>query len=89
MLILKEKLLINSPTMEPENTELIVSPIHTIRQMARMLREHGIDYRIERVDFKNYNSSWKGYRGIGLRVTNEDYSQLFKKTSSHGRNNRS
>lgn len=59
------------------NTELLVASPETLRSIARDLREKGIIYHIERVIFKNFNHSWKGYAGIGLRITNEDYHKMY------------
>jgi len=66
--------------MNTENTELIVCTSHNIRTMANNLRRFGFDYKIERVHYKNYNTSWKGYLGIGLRISSEDYQKLFKQS---------
>lgn len=63
--------------MKNENTELLVASPRTIRSIAADLRSKGIRYLVERIEFINFNHSWKGRRGIGLRITNNDYHKLF------------
>lgn len=63
--------------MSNDNTTVLVAYPETLRSIAKDLREKGLKYRVEKLDFKNYNSAWKGYRGLGLRVTIDDYNKLY------------
>lgn len=64
--------------MNTQQTELLLASPSLIRKMASQIREKNIPYQVERVEFKNYNSSWRGYKGLGLRVAIDDYEKLFQ-----------
>lgn len=63
-------------------TTLLVGPPSCLRSIAGTLRKRNRAYRIERIEFKNYNSIWKGHRGIGLRVAIDTYESLFQSVAN-------
>jgi hypothetical protein len=60
------------------DTTLLVGSLSTLRSIAKDLRKRNQPYRVERIHFREYNSTWNGFKGVGLRVTLAAYHSLYQ-----------
>lgn len=64
--------------MKPETT-ILTSTYTTIRQLAHSFLETGIEYKITRIRFIEFNKDWNGHFGIGLLVSKSVYNKQILK----------